>query len=62
MDNQSTIPKMLTIDEAAREANMTYYAVRLLCVEGKVKAIKIGKQRQKWLINKESFCQFLRGE
>ena len=50
------IPKMLTIMEASREANMTYNAVRQLCLQGRVKTIKVGS---KWLINQESFAKFL---
>lgn len=52
------IPKMLTISEASREANMTYNAVRQLCIQGMVKTIKVGT---KWLINQESFALFLSG-
>lgn len=55
--NENTIPRMLTITEAAKESNMSYNSVRQLCIDGKVKTIKIGT---KWMINCESFITYLR--
>ena len=51
---------MLTIKEAAALVNgMTEYRVRQMCINNQVPHIMAGK---KYLINKELFLRYLRGE
>ena len=51
---------MLTIKEAAaREEGLTEYRVRQMCINDQVPHIMAGK---KYLINKELFLRYLRGE
>lgn len=59
--NEKELPTMLTINQAAQASNMTYNAVRQLCIRGAVKTVRIGEKKSKWLINRESFYQFLGG-
>ena len=51
---------MLTIKEAAALVEgLTEYRVRQMCIKGQVPHIMAGK---KYLINKEIFLKYLRGE
>ena len=51
---------MLTIKEAAALVDgLTEYRVRELCKSGELPTVKAGK---KYLINKETFLRYLRGE
>lgn len=60
--NEKELPTMLTIAQAAQASNMTYNAVRQLCIRGTVKTVRVGVRKSKWLINRESFYRFLAGE
>lgn len=50
------IPRMLSIEDAAKEAGLSKYAVRLLALSGKVAAVRIGKG--KIMINLDSLAEY----
>ena len=50
---------MLTIKEAALVEGLTEYRVRQMCINDQVPHIMAGK---KYLINKDLFLRYLRGE
>lgn len=50
---------MLTIKEAMTFTGMPYYAIRKLCIEGKVRFVRSGT---KYYLNKESLKAYLNGE
>ena len=49
---------MITIQEAMQISGLPYYAVRKLCLDGKVVFVRSGK---KIYLNRESFENFLKG-
>lgn len=54
---------MITIADAANESNMTYCAIRQLCLEQKIQYIRVGVSQKngKYLINKKSLYDYLSG-
>lgn len=54
--NNTMIPKMITIPEAAKESGLPLHFLRQLCLNRKVKIVKAGK---KYLINRDSLIQYL---
>ena len=54
---------MLTINQAAKESNMSYSSIRQLCLDRKIQFIRIGSpsSRGKYLINRNSLNDFLNG-
>ena len=53
----TTIPTMLGIKEVQRRTGVSYECIRQLCLQRKIIYIKSGS---KYLINFESFCEYLR--
>lgn len=56
MENTKTIPQMMTIEKAAKFANLTKYHTRQLVLQGKVKFVKSGV---KYLVNVDSLIEYL---
>lgn len=54
-----SIPRMRTIQQLSEETGISYYAIRKMCLEEKIKFIKTGR---KYLINYEKFIDYLNGE
>lgn len=50
------IPRMLSVEDVARETGLSKYAVRLLALSGKVAAVRIG--RGKILVNLDSLAEY----
>jgi len=50
---------MITIQEAMKISGLPYYAVRKLCLEGKVAFVRSGK---KFYLNRDSFEEYLKGK
>lgn len=53
---ERVIPKLLSISQAANEANVSQFTIRDFVNKGKVKYIKSGK---KYLINRDSLIEYL---
>ena len=51
------IPRMVTVREAARRANLSYHYIRKLCAESKIVHVKAGS---KYLINFDSLVEYLK--
>ena len=49
---------MITIQEAMKISGLPYYAVRKLCLDGKVVFVRSGK---KFYLNRDSFEAYLKG-
>lgn len=49
---------MITIKKAMELSGLPYFAVRKLCLDGKVKFVRSGT---KYYLNRESFEAYLRG-
>lgn len=49
-------PKMLSVEETAKETGLSKYAVRMLALSGKVKAVRIG--RGKIMVNMDSLADY----
>lgn len=62
-EEELKLPKMITINEAAKESNMTYCSIRQLCIDGKIQHIRVGTNstNAKYLINRNSFYNYLNG-
>ena len=56
MENTKTIPQMMTIEKAAKFANLTKYHTRQLVLQGKVKFVKSGV---KYLVNVDRLIEYL---
>lgn len=58
------LPKMISINEAAKASNMSYSSIRQLCIEGKIHYIRVGvnSSHGKYLINQNSLFNFLNGQ
>ena len=52
------IPQMLTIAETSKQTGIKAHSIRRLCLEGRIKFVKIGT---KYLINLDRFIDFLNG-
>ena len=50
------VPTMLTINETSERTGISYFAIRQLCLQGKIVFIRSGK---KYLINFEKFIEYL---
>lgn len=59
IDDESKPIRMLTIRQAADETGVSYDWIRKMCIQGKIKHVRIGTKR---LINSESLRQYLRGD
>jgi len=53
------IPKMLTIDQAAKETGLSKHYIRQLCVTRQIVFVKAGK---KYLINLSKLVDFFNGD
>lgn len=54
--DNNVIPKMLTINETAKQTGLPAYFIRQCVLQGKIKYIKAGK---KYLINLDKLVEFL---
>ncbi len=54
-----TIPRMRTIEEAAKETGLSKFCIRRWCVENTQLARKTGS---KYLVNVDKLIEFLNGE
>lgn len=50
------IPRMMSIEDAAKESGLSKYAVRMLALSGKVAAVRIGKG--KIMVNMDSLAAY----
>ena len=58
LEEETKIPEMLTIKEAAGRTGLSYYFLRKLCLQGRIAFIRVGG---KYLVNMEKLADFLNG-
>ena len=54
-----TVPRMLTIQQAADETGLSYGCIRIWCLEKRIVFVRSGK---KYLINMDRLGDYLNGE
>lgn len=54
-----TVPRMLTIQQAADETGLSYGCIRKWCLEGRIVFVRSGK---KYLVNMDRLGDYLNGE
>ena len=52
----NNVPRMLSVEDTAKESGLSKYAVRLLALSGKVAAVRIGKG--KIMVNMDSLADY----
>lgn len=60
--SEMRIPTMLSLKEAAGRTGLSYYQLRLLCLDGKVAHIRTGTQKSRILVNLERLIDYLNTE
>lgn len=53
-----SLPRMISLQQAATETGLSYSYLRRLCLEGEICAVRSGV---KWMINSDSLASFLGG-
>lgn len=61
MEENINIPVMWGIKEASEKTGISYDHVRRLCLQGRVKCIRVGEKRSKILINAASLVEVMNG-
>lgn len=59
MNNTVTLPTMISVKQASAQFGLTPYFLRSLCHDGKIRYIKVSKNR--WLLNAESIADYCNG-
>ena len=59
MNNTITLPTMISVKQASAQFGLTPYFLRSLCHDGKIRYIKVSKNR--WLLNAESIVEYCNG-
>lgn len=59
MSNTITLPTMISVKQASAQFGLTPYFLRSLCHDGKIRYIKVSKNR--WLLNAESIAEYCNG-
>ena len=59
MNNTITLPTMISVKQASAQFGLTPYFLRSLCHDGKIRYIKVSKNR--WLLNAESIADYCNG-
>ncbi len=54
-----SLPRMISLQQAATETGLSYSYLRRLCLDGEVYAVRPGV---KWMLNANSLSAFLGGE
>ena len=54
-----TLPTMISVKQASAQFGLTPYFLRSLCHDGKIRYIKVSKNR--WLLNAESIAEYCNG-
>lgn len=52
----NNVPRMLSVEDTAKECGLSKYAVRLLALSGKVSAVRVGKG--KIMVNLDSLAEY----
>lgn len=54
-------PTMLTLRKASEQTNISYDALRRMCLRNEIQHIRVGKKKTKFLVNYEMLVKYLNG-